>query len=221
MKQNDKAKKVGAKQILARKKASKDRAQAAAVDYVVPKFENSFKDSDVENAAYGINNDENFKKYDKYVKDANTKANKGRISQTITGFTPRESTAIEDDGSRSTLFDREIKTYEADNKGVSATRGRQIKEKAKEGMSYGKGELRANREAIRDVNREGNDSIVTAGKISRKGMDQAYKEALQATYDHSRPYNKAEKAEKNKLKKARSRGDLGRGSGASQNFGYD
>jgi hypothetical protein len=221
-----------AAQKLAMKKAGKNRtdkygesgsgqSKAGAVASVIPKFENDFKDSDVEIAAYGINNDDNFKKYDKRVRDTNTRANKGRISQTITGYTPREATMTEDDGSVSTLFDRDVKTYEADNKGVSATRGRQIKEKAREGMSYGKGELRANREAIRDVNREGNDSIVTAGKISRQGKEKAYKEALQATYDHSRPYNKAEKAEKNKLKKARSRGDLGRGSGASISFGYD
>ena len=115
----------------------------------------------------------------------------------------------------STLVDRDVRRYEADNKGVSASRGREIKEKAKESMSYGQGEIRANSEAIRDVNRYGNDSIVTPGKIARKGKDKAYEEALQATYDHSRPYNKAEKAEKNKLKKAKQRGDLGRGAGAS------
>jgi hypothetical protein len=220
MKQNDKGKKVGAAGILARKKASKDRAQAAAVDYVVPKFENAFKDSDVESAGYGLNNDDDFKKYKKFVRDANTKANKGRISQTITGFTPREATS--DDGGifggPSTLVDREIKTYEADNKGVSASRGREIKERARGDMYYGVPELQANRAAIRYVNKEGNDSIVTAGKISRKGSDKAYQEALQATYDHSRPLNKAEKAETKKIKKAQQRGDLGRGSRASQYF---
>jgi hypothetical protein len=221
MKQNDKGKKVGAAGILARKKASKDRAQAAAVDYVVPKWENQFKDSDVELAGYGNHNyDDEFKKYKQNVRDANTKANKGRISQSITGFTPREYTELNEDGSLSSrgFIEREIKDYQADNKGVSASRGRQIKEEARKHMYYGVPELQANRIATRYVNKEGNDSIVTAGKISRKGYDKAYQEALQATYDHSRPLNKAEKAETKKIKKAQQRGDLGRGSRASQYF---
>ena len=211
MKQNDKAKKAGAAKILASKKASKDRAQAAAMDFVKPDAnDNGY--SRAENSAFGLTDDDSYKKYNKSVRSANAKANKGMVSQTVTGYTPSEATM--EDGT-STLVDRDVRRYEADNKGVSASRGREIKEKAKESMSYGQGEIRANSEAIRDVNRYGNDSIVTPGKIARKGKDKAYEEALQATYDHSRPYNKAEKAEKNKLKKAKQRGDLGRGAGAS------
>ena len=211
MKQNDKAKKAGAAKILASKKASKDRAQAAAMDFVKPDANDNGYSRAV-NSAFGLTDDDSYKKYNKSVRSANAKANKGMVSQTVTGYTPSEATM--EDGT-STLVDRDVRRYEADNKGVSASRGREIKEKAKESMSYGQGEIRANSEAIRDVNRYGNDSIVTPGKIARKGKDKAYEEALQATYDHSRPYNKAEKAEKNKLKKAKQRGDLGRGAGAS------
>ena len=141
MKQDDKAKKVGAAKILARKKASKDRSQAAAMDFVKPDA-NDDGYSRAENAAFGLPNDDNFKKFNKSVRSANAKANKGMVSQTVTGYTPSEATM--EDGN-STLVDREVKQYEADNKGVSASRGREIKEKAKESMSYGKGELRANR----------------------------------------------------------------------------
>lgn len=218
MKQNDKAKKAGAAKILARKKASKDRDQAAAMDYVRP---DSAREgySPVEQAG---DSEESFENYNKRVRNANAKANKGMVSQTVTGYTPGEATSVDDDGSVSTWFERDVKQYEADNKGVSASRGREIKEKARQSMKYGTGEIRAHNEAIRDVNRYGNDSIITPGKIARKGMEKAYKEALHATWDHSRPLNKAEKAEKQKLKKARSRGDLGRGSQASKDFSlYD
>ena len=226
MKQDDKAKKVGAAKILARKKASKDRSQAAAVDFVKPDA-NDDGYSRAENAAFGLPNDDDYKKFDKYVRNANAKANKGRISQTVTGYTPSESTMVDDDGSRSTMVDREVKQYEADNKGVSATRGRQIQEKAKEYKGYGTsersaGDIEAYTAATRDVNRFGNDSIVTPGKIARKGVDKAYEEALHATWDHSRPDSKSVKAERARLKKAKQRGDLGRGagsSGATLNYG--
>jgi hypothetical protein len=217
MKQNDKGKKVGAAGILARKKAGKDRAQAAALDYVIPKAANYGNDSDVETVPMGTS----YEKYQKGVREANAKANKGMISQTVTGFTPSESTMYENGKYAGSIVDKEIKTYEADNKGVSATRGRKIKQSARERMSYGTPELQANRAAIRDVNRFGNDSIVTPGKIARKGYNQAWEDALHTTWDHSRPLNKAEKSEIKRIKKAQQRGDLGRGSLASQYFYED
>jgi len=216
MKQDDKGQKVGAKKILARKKASKDRAQAAALDFVTPKTDTAYHGStQVEETAFGLNNDPNFKKFDKYVRDANSKANKGMVSQTVKGYTPNESTMVEDDGSESTMISRDIKTYEADNKAISATRGREIKAAAKENMiNYGGGPIEATQRAIRNINREGNDSIVTPGKIARKGVDQAYKEALQATYKHYVPTKEA-KAERARLKKSRQRTGGG-GSAASR-----
>lgn len=207
-----------ASQKLAIKKANKKRIDYSESsgfgDSATARIKDSFP--------YGISradratlNDPNQDRADKSFKEAMAAGSKRRVSQTADGYTPWEAQRLEDDGSMSNIGGVDKKTYEADNKGVSATRGRKIKEDIKWRMESGAGPIEAGRAAIRDVNRYGNDSVVTPAKIGRKGEAAAYKEALQATYDHSRPASKAEKAEKNRLKKAKQRGDLGRGAGAS------
>ena len=202
---------------LAKKKAKANRtdkygesgfgqSKAGIREFVKPGYKSAYGGgTPAEEAGFNIPNDPDFKKYDKFVRDANARANSNTISQSVTGYTPVESTMVEDDGSRSTMFSRDVKTYEADNKAISATRGRQIKAAAKENMiTYGGGPIEATQRAIRNINREGNDSIVTPGKIARKGEDKAYKEALEATYKHYVP-TKAAKQERARLKKSRQR----------------
>jgi hypothetical protein len=212
---------------LAKKKAGKNRtdkygesgfgqSKAGTREFVKPGYKGAYAGgTDAEEAGYGIPNDPNFKKYDKFVRGANTRANKNMVSQSVTGYTPQESTMVEDNGSRSVLFGRDVKQYNADNKGVSASRGREIKAKAKENMiDYGGGPIEATQRAIRDVNRMGNDSIITPGKISRKGEDKAYREALASTAKQYVPTKEA-KAERARLKKSRQRTGGG-GSAASR-----
>lgn len=104
--------------------------------------------------------------------------------------------------------------YDADNKGVSASRGRAIRKDAKDNQQYlGVGDLTANQMALNYVNRK-EDRTIRPGAVKRQGskaIDKAY-DAL----DKPIRYSSSAKMEQKKLTKAKQRGDLGRGSYASQ-----
>ena len=214
-----------AAQKLAMKKAGKKRTDYSGSSGFGDSATAHIKDS----FPYGISradiaslDDPNQNRADKRFKEAMAAGSKRNVSQTAKGYTPWQGGMTNPDGSVAQIGGSDKATYEADNKGISATRGRKIKQDMKYRMEDGAGPIEAGRAAIREVNRYGNDSVVTPAKIGRKGEAAAYKEALEATWDHSRPASKAEKAEKNRLKKAKQRGDLGRGaggSGATLNYG--
>ena len=157
---------------------------------------------------------------DKYLQGAVNEARRGRQSQTDRAY----SSWTNDEG-----IGGINQVYEADNKGVSATRGRRIAEEAKyyqrsEGMpktlSYKKATKEFNAQLAGDV---------TMGSVGRQGSkawdkfrgnvndsyDQENQKRWQAYFNKT---NASERAEIKRTKKAQQRGDLGRGSGASQGF---
>ena len=114
----------------------------------------------------------------------------------------------------SSIGGRDKGYYDADNKAISASRGRAIRQDTKDNKRYlGVGNLTANQMALDSVNRK-EDRTIRPGAVRRQGskaIDKAY-DAL----DKPIKYSRSAVAEQKRLTKAKQRGDLGRGSYASQ-----
>jgi len=161
---------------------------------------------------------------DEYLKGAVTEARRGRQSQTDRAYSSWSNW----DG----IGKVEDEIYEADNKGVSATRGRQIAQGAKYNQTVeGKPKTLSYKKATKELNAE-LDHMVTMGSVGRQGskawnkMDKGpYNYYDEKNFNRWQAYlnktNASDKAEIKRIKKAQQRGDLGRGSGASKAFYED